>query len=391
MLRQICSIVALNLQQIPARLGASLVVLVGMAGVVAVTVALLAIASGFEATLAGTAHADRVLILRAGSTLELNGSIPRGDASVIEHLPGIARDAQGPLLAGETFVTMSLSRRGGTDDGMVPLRGVSPRSFDVRPELTIVRGRRLEFGRFELIAGAGVAAEFDGLDIGDTVSVKGSTWEVVGHFETGGAQDSELWADVDAVNPIWGRGNTYSALYAQLDSAASFDMLENALASDRRLTTSIRRETDYYAAQSRNTHRLMSTIAVLVTVITAIGAVFAALNTMYAAVSSRSVEIATLRALGFGRLPIVVSVIAESLVLALAGAIGGAALAYAAFNGYEASTMGGTYTQVAFAFDVSLPILALGLGIALLLGLIGGLAPAVRAARQPIVAGLRGG
>lgn len=391
MFRQVCSITLLNLRQIPSRLGASFVVFAGMAGVVAVTVALLAMARGFEATLAGTAHADRVLILRAGSTLELNGSIPRGDASIVEHLPGIARDARGPLIAGETFVTMSLPRRAGTDDGMVPFRGVSPRSFDVRPELTIVRGRNLELGKNELIAGTGAAAEFAGLDVGDTVSVKGASWEVVGHFRTGGAQDSELWADVDSVNPAWGRGSTFSTLYAQLDSADAFDTLQDALASDRRLSTGLWRETDYYAAQSRNTHRLMSIIAVLVTVVTSAGAVFAALNTMYAAVSTRTVEIATLRALGFDRLPIVVSVIAESLALALAGALAGAALAYAAFNGYEASTLGGTYTQVAFSFDVSSSILALGLGIAFLLGLIGGLAPAVRAATQPIIAGLRGG
>jgi putative ABC transport system permease protein len=342
-------------------------------------------------TLAGTGHADRVLILRAGSTLELNGSIPRGDGAIVEHLPGIARDAKGPRIAGETFVTMSLPRRGGSDEGIVPLRGVSPRSFDVRPELAIVRGRNLEFGKFELIAGTGVASEFDGLDVGDTVSVKGSTWKIVGHFQTGGAQDSELWADVDAVNPAWGRGSTFSTLYVQLDSAASFDTLQEALAGDRRLTTSLRREIDYYAAQSRDTHRMISAVALLVTVIMAIGAVFAALNTMYAAVSTRAVEIATLRALGFDRLPIVVSVIAESLALALAGAVVGAALAYAAFNGYQASTMSGTYTQIAFSIDVSLSILALGLGIAVLLGLIGGLAPAFRAAGRPIIAGLRGG
>lgn len=391
MFRQVFSITLLNLQQVPSRLGASLVVFVGMAGVVAVTVALLAMARGFEATLAGTGHADRALILRAGSTLELNGNIPFGEAAVAEHLPGIARDANGPLIAGETFVTMSLPRRDGSDEGMVPLRGVSARSFDVRPELTIVRGRKLDLGRFELIAGTGVASEFDGLGIGDKVAVKGSTWEVVGHFETGGAQDSELWADVDAVNPAWGRGSTFSTLYTQLDSAASFDTLQAALARDRRLTTSIFRETDYYGAQSRNTHRLMSVVAGLVTVIMAIGAIFAALNAMYAAASTRTVEIATLRALGFDRLPIVVSVIAESLALALAGALVGAGLAYAAFNGYQASTMGGTYTQVAFSFEVSLPILVLGLGIAFLLGLIGGIAPAVRAARLPIIVGLRGG
>jgi putative ABC transport system permease protein len=261
----------------------------------------------------------------------------------------------------------------------------------VRPELEIVRGRKLEFGKFELIAGTGVASEFDGLDIGDTVSVKGATWKVVGHFETGGAQDSELWADVDTVNHAWGRGSTFSTLYAQLESAASCDTLQAALGNDERLTTSIRRETDYYAAQSANTHRMMSTVAVLVTVIMAFGAVFAALNTMYAAVPTRTAEIATLRALGFDSLPIVVSVVAESLALALAGAIVGAALAYAIFNGYEASTMGGTYTQVAFSFDVSLSILVLELGIAFGLGLIGALAPAVRAARLSIIAGLRGG
>ncbi|HMB74647.1 MAG TPA: FtsX-like permease family protein, partial [Gammaproteobacteria bacterium] len=356
MFRQIFSITSLNLREIPSRLGASLVVFAGMAGVVAVTVALLAMARGFETTLVGTGRADRVLILRAGSTLEINGAIPRTDAAIVEFLPGIARDVQGPLIAGETYVTMSLPRRGGTDDGMAPFRGVSPRSFDVRPELKIVRGRELEFGRFELIAGTGVAAEFDGLDIGDSVSVKGSAWKVVGHFESGGAQDSELWADVDMLNPVWGRGRTFSTLYAQLDSAETFETLRSALESDRRLMTSIRREADYYAAQSRDTHRMMSAIAVLVTVIMAIGAVFAALNTMYAAVSTRTVEIATLRALGFDRLPIVVSVVAESLALALSGALVGAAVAYAAFNGYTASTMGGTYTQVAFSFDVSLPV-----------------------------------
>lgn len=390
MFRQALAISFLNLRQIPSRLGASFVVLVGMAGVVGVTVALLATARGFESTLAGTAHADRVLILRAGSTLELNGSIPRSDASIIEHLPGIAHDAKGPRIAGETFVTMSLPRRDGSDDGMAPFRGVSPRSFDLRPELTIVRGRNLEFGKAEVIAGTGVASEFEGLDIGDTVSVKGADWTVVGQFRAGGAQDSELWADVETVNSAWGRRGTFSTLYAQLDAIDSFKALQNALAGDRRLTTSVRRETDYYAAQSRNTHRMMSAIAVLVTIIMGIGAVFAALNTMYAAVSARTVEIATLRALGFARLPIIVSVVAESLALALAGAIAGAALAYAAFNGTQGSTIGGSYTQVAFSFDVSGSTVALGLAIGLLLGLVGGLAPAMRAARQPIISGLRG-
>ena len=390
MVRQILAITSMNLRSVPSRLGASLVVILGMAGVVAVTVAMLAMARGFQSTLAGTGRADRVLILRAGSTLEINGAIPRDDAAIVEFLPGIAQDEKGPLMARETFVTMNLSRRGGRDDGMAPLRGVSARSFDVRPELEIVSGRKLEFGRFELLVGTGAAAQFDGLDVGDTVSVKGSVWQIVGHFESGGAHDSELWADVDMLNPVWGRDSSYSTLFAQLESAGSFDMLADALDGDRRLATSIRRESDYYAAQSRDTHRLMTVIGVLVTAITATGAVFAALNTMYSAVSTRTIEIATLRALGFDRLPVVVSVIAESLLLALAGAVAGAAAAAVAFNGYRASTVGGTYTQVAFSFDVSLSIICLGLGIASLLGLIGGLAPAMAAARRPITAGLRG-
>lgn len=388
-LLQITAATLMNLRAIPARLGASLVLVIGTAGVVAVLVALLAMAKGFEATLREAGQPDRAMILRAGSISELNGSIPLQQAQIIENNPAIARDAKGSLIAGETFVSLTMTRRNGRL-ASVPLRGVSSMSFAVRPHVNIVAGRNLRFGTDEVIVGVGAEREFPGLSVGSILHVHGVDWRVVGEFTGGGVHESEIWADVHAVNSAFQRVGTYSSMTARLTSSNAFPALAHSLDKDRRLTVRAWRETDYYQRQSQGTARLIRTVGAVICFIMATGAVFAALNTMFSAVASRTVEIATLRALGFEATTIVVSVVAESIMLALLGGIIGAALTYGLFSGYTASTISGTFTQVDFAFDVSPGLAAEGVMLACGIGLIGAVLPALRAARLPITRALRG-
>ena len=388
-LMQILSITTINLRTVPTRVGSSLVVVVGTAGVVAVLVGLLAMASGFEATLEEAGEPDRVIILRSGSVSELNGSIQLDQARVIENAPGILRNANEPVVAGETFVSLNLQRRTG-EGASVPMRGIDEASFAVRPEAHVVSGRNITFGTDEVIVGIGAAREFSGLSLGDVFKVHGARFLVVGKFQTGDVHDSEIWADVNAVNAVFHRGSTFSSMTARLTSADAFEQLKQALDRDRRLTVAPWREVHYYASQSRRTANLIKGVGGVICLIMAIGAVFAALNTMYSAVSSRTVEIATLRALGFPGTPIVASVMVESMLLAVAGGIGGAALTWIRFGGYTASTMAGTYTQVAYSFDVTPDIAVGGVLLACALGLTGAIMPAIRAVRMPITRALQG-
>lgn len=387
---QIAAVTLMNLRSIPARLGASLVVVAGTAGVVAVLVALLAMAKGFEATLQEAGQADRAIILRAGSISELNGSIPLQQAQIIENNPAIRHDAKGALIAGETFVSLNMTRRNGRL-ASVPLRGVGPMSFTLRPAVKIVAGRNLRFGTDDVIVGVGAEREFPGLSPGSVLHVHGVDWRIVGEFTAGGGvHESEIWADVHAVNSAFHRVGTYSSMTARLTSSDAFPALETSLDKDRRLTVRAWREARYYESQAHGTARLIRVVGAVICFIMATGAVFAALNTMYTAVASRAVEIATLRALGFEATTIVVSVVAESLLLALLGGIAGAILTYGLFSGYTASTISGTYTQVAFAFDVSAGLAMKGILLACGIGSIGAVLPALRAVKIPVTRALRG-
>lgn len=390
LISQIFAVSLMNIRNIPARLGPSLVVVVGIGGVVAVLVALMAMAQGFQATMQGAGHDDRVIILRAGANSEINGSISFEQANIIRNKPGIKKTAGEPLIAGESYVSVNISKRANQSAANVPFRGVSEESFVVRPEVEVIEGRNIEFGKFELIVGASAADQFSGLEIGSTLSLRNAEWLVVGYFDSGGSiYDSEIWTDVLMLNAVFGRGSTYSSMAAQLSSSEDLEQLRTSLEQDPRLTNKIQRESDFYGAQSETTNQLITGVGISVSSIMAIGAIFAVLNTMYSAVSERSIEIATLRALGFGRLPIICSVVVESLLLAIAGGSIAGLLAYLFFNGFTASTIG-TNTQVSFEFMVTPTIILTGVSLASALGIVGGMFPAMRAARLPISEALRG-
>jgi putative ABC transport system permease protein len=392
-LNQIVQITLVNLRTIPSRLGTSLVVVVGIAGVVGVLVSVLAMAEGFRHTLASTGRDTRVIMLRAGSESELASGVAREQATLLTSLPGIARDDGGrPLASAELVVMVDLPRRGQTDPNNVPFRGVPPAAFAVRDEVRIVEGRRFERGVREVIVGRKAAAQFAGLEVGSHLAFRDSDWLVVGVFESGGdVHESEIWADVEVAMSAFRRTGFQSMTATLADgSAAGFAAVEAAVRRDPRLSISVLREPEYYARQAKVLATLIDVLGYGVGTFMAIGAVFGALNCMYSAVASRQVEIATLRAIGFAGAPVVVSVMIEALLLALVGGVVGGALGWVYADGASLSTLNfSTFSQVAFDFRVTPRLLAEGLAWALLIGAAGGLLPALRAVRVPVTVALR--
>ncbi len=389
-LTQIRDIVWMNLRSIPDRLGASMVIVIGIAGVVGVLVAMLSMAQGLTRTLGATGSPERVVVLRGGANAELTSAVDRASATLVRQDPAVARAPDGlPLASGELIVVAEVPRVGQSSGANISLRGVEPNGFVLRPELRIVEGRRFRPGLRELIVGRGAQRQFAGLSVGDTLRFRGSSWTVVGVFETGDAHESELWTDAETAQGAFNR-SIYSSVLMRLDNPDAFDALKARLTTDPQLNVDVLRETDYFGAQSAGLVRQIGFLTNIVAVIMALGALFGALNTMYAAVSTRTQEIGTLRALGFGAAPVVASVLAEALILSLAGGALGAAVAYLLFNGYSVSTLGSGFTQVAFNFAVTPQLIGTGLSWALGIGFLGGLAPALRAARLPVTAALRG-
>jgi putative ABC transport system permease protein len=289
------------------------------------------------------------------------------------------------------FVIINLQKKSTGSDANVPLRGVTPQAPLVRDNFRLVEGRMFGWGRNEVVVGIGANLEFEGLDIGSSLTVANEQWPVVGIFEAGGGlAETEIWVDARVLQPAYQRGNSYQAVYAKLASPDAFREFKDSLTSDPRLNVKSMRESDYYAEQSAVLYNLITGLGSLIAVIMGLGATFGALNTMYTAVSARGKEIATLRALGFRSSPVIVSVLIESLLLALMGGAIGAVLAWLAFDGYRAATLNwSSFSQVAFAFDVSSALLVQGVAFALIIGLFGGLLPAMRAARQPVSDALR--
>jgi putative ABC transport system permease protein len=389
-INQVFSITWMNLRNLPARFGASMVIVVGIAGVVAVLVALLSMAKGFEATLQSTGDPGRILVLRGGSNTEMASSVCTSCFAALFDKPGVLRNEQGAMIAGETYVIANIAKRANNSEANLPLRGVQPNSFLIRDEVKIVEGRNLEFGKFELIAGVKAADQFKGLDVGNRLSIRGADWEVVGLFDSGGSiHESETWVDntllVSNINRVG-----YGAAVVQLESPQDFDVFQQALKDDVRLELEAIKVTKYYNEASKGVTSLITGFGYGVGIIMAIGAIFGALNTMYSAVSTRGIEIATLRALGFGPVPIVISVMVEALLLSMLGGAIGATIAYVFFNGYTASTMGGTFSQVSFDFAVTGELIVRGIIWSCVLGTVGGLFPSISAARQPITVALRG-
>lgn len=391
MLSQISAITGINLKSIPERWGPSLVIVIGLAGVVAVFTALLAMAEGFSSTLKATGRNDLAMVLRGGSnSSELNSGMSRDTALLVSQAPGVRRDADGkPIAALELVVIAELLKKGEKQTGSnITLRGVDDNSFKLRPNLKIAEGRKFTPGLREIIVGRGVANQFEGAKVGQVLRMRGSEWNVVGVFESGDAYESELFVDVAVAQSTFGRTG-YASVLAELDGDGAIDRLKAALAADPRLSSDVTTQQQYFSAQTKQFRQMIGMLAGVVVFIMALGAIFAALNTMYAAVATRSREIATLRALGFGALPVVISVMVEAVFLALIGGLVGAMIAYVLFNNVVLSTLGQNFTQVVFSFKVTFGLVIVGLFIAVVIGFVGGLLPAIRAARLPVTTALR--
>ncbi|WP_045223709.1 ABC transporter permease [Methyloterricola oryzae] len=390
-LRQVLAITWMNLRSVPQRPGASLVVIVGIAGVVAVLVSVLSMAQGFRHTLASTGRPDRAILLRSGSDAELASSIARDQAQILANTPEIARDSQGqPLASAELVVVADLPRRDTGTPSNVPFRGVQPAAFAIRDELRLVQGRRFGAGLREVIVGQKAAQQFQGLEVGARIDFRDSDWEVVGIFASGGdVHESEVWADAETAVSAFRRLG-FQSMTAKLAITDDLDALRQRIDADPRFSISVLREPEYYAKQSQLLGTLINVLGYTVASFMAIGAMFGALNCMYSAVASRQVEIGTLRAIGFGAAPVVVSVMAEALLLALIGGTAGGALAYLYCDGASLSTLNfETFSQVAFDFRITPALLGQGVLWALAIGLLGGLPPAIRAARLPVTEALR--
>ena len=388
---QIASVTKFGLMSVPQRRGAVTATVIGIAGVVAVLVGVLSIAAGFRQAMAVSGSADGAIVLRSGADSEMVSGLSRESIRVIADSPGVARAAQGPLASAELFVIINLPKRSTGMDANVPLRGVEAAALLVRDQVRIMQGRMFDWGKDEVIVGAGCAREFAGLDIGSIIKVGRYEWPVVGIFSAnGGVSESEIWTDAKVLQAAYNRGDSFQSVYAKLDSADAFQSFSNSLTSNPQLGVKVLRQAEYYAEQSETLTRLITTLGFLIALLMAIGAVFGALNTMYSAVAARTREIATLRALGFGRGAVVVSLMIESLLLALVGGAIGGSLAYIAFNNFHTSTMNWqSFSQITFAFRVTPALLVRGVVWAALIGLIGGLFPAIRAARLPIASALR--
>ncbi len=390
-LSQVFTMIALTLRTVPRRAGSSLVAVTGVAGVVVVFVAVLSIAEGFRAALAGAGSPDTAIVMRGGSDTELSSGLPLESTRVIKDAPGVRRSAEGAVASAELFVVVDVPKRSTGTPANVPLRGVEPAAFGVRDEVRIVEGRTFRPGTNEIIVGRSAAAQFAGIDLGSTQRWGESAWEVVGIFEAGGTiAESEIWCDARVLQPAYRRGDSFQSVYARLESPDAFDAFKDALTTDPRLDVMVEREEDYYIGQTEAVTAIITGIATVIAFLMGIGAVFGAINTMYTAVASRTREIATLRALGFSSGPVVVSVMAESVALAIVGGGIGGLIAWAGFNGYQTATLNWqTFSQVAFAFRVTPALLVQGIAWAVVMGFFGGLFPAVRAARLPVATALR--
>lgn len=388
---QVAELTVFNLLTLPKRAGSAVSAMVGIAGVVAVLVGVLSIGQGIGRMLRETGSPDTVIILRSGADSEMVSALTREDAKIIADAPGVARKDGVGLLSPELFVIINLPKRTTGTDANVPMRGVEKTVLDVRANVKIAEGRMLEWGRNEIIVGRGALAEFAGLELGKTLEISRNQWTIVGIFEAnGGLEESELWADASVLGPAYHRGSGYQTLLVKLASSGSYQQFKDTISSDPRLYVKVQRVSEYYAEQGRVLNTLVTVLGGLVAFLMGLGALFGALNTMYTAVAARSREIATLKALGFGASPVVVSVIVESMVLATVGGTIGALLAWAGFDGYRAATMNWqSFSQITFAFDVNVALLVQGILYALAIGLVGGLFPAIRAARLPIAVALR--
>lgn len=390
-LSQVVAVTQFGILSLPQRRGSAAAATFGIAGVVAVLVGVLSVAEGFRQAMNASGSPDTALVLRGGADSEMVSGFTRDSTRIIANAPGVASGPTGPAASAELFVIINLPKLSTGSDVNVPLRGVERPALGVRDDLRIVEGRMFEWGKDEVIVGRGAAREFAGLKVGDQIKVGRYNWPVVGIFEAGGgAAESEIWSDAAVLQAAYHRGDSFQSVYVRLQSVDAFGRFKDSVTADPRLNAQVYRQTDYYAEHSTAVTKLVTTLGYLIASLMAVGAVFGALNTMYSSVSARGREIATLRALGFGSTAVVVSVMLESVALAVLGGTLGALISFVAFNGFHTATMNWqSFSQVTFALAVTPPLLVQGVVLATLIGCVGGLLPALRAARLPIAASLR--
>ncbi|MDQ1090917.1 putative ABC transport system permease protein [Xanthomonas sacchari] len=379
----------IGIASLPQRWGASSVIVVGIAGVVGVLVAMLAMGQGFQATLDSTGDDTTAIVLRGGSQAETNSVITRDQVPLIASLAGVARGADNrPLVSPELSQVVNLQSKSDGSDVNAQFRGVGEQGWAVHDKVRLVEGRRFKPGLREIVVGKGAQSQFRGLQLGQTLTLGNQAWTVVGVFASGDAHDSELWTDTQTLATTYNR-SAYQSISVRTQGQDGYRQFKAAMDADPRLKLDVFTTREYYRKQGGNLSKVLEVLGTFIGTIMAIGAVFGALNTMYAAVATRAREIATMRALGFRGLPVVVAVMLETMLLALLGGVLGGLIAWAIFNGYSVSTLGSNFSQVVFQFKVSPPLLWTGLKWALGIGLVGGLFPALRAARLPITTALR--
>lgn len=390
-LAQIGAITAMNLRNMSQRAAASVVALVGIAGVVTVLIGVLSIAEGFRAVLEISGSPQVAIVLRGGATDEMGSGLSLDQIRTISDSKNVLRDEQGALVSPELYVVVDVPLISTDTPANVPLRGVGPQAAKLRGGFRIIEGANFTPGKFEIVVGKGASLQFAGLKVGSQLRWGTTNWTVTGIFEDrGSVAESEIWTDASVLQNAYNRGNSYQSMRVKLTSPNAMQAFKDELTSDPRLNVRVFSEKQYYEEQSRILVTLVSTIGKAIAVLMGLGAIFAALNTMYSAVSARTREIATLRALGFGSAPVIVSVLTEALLIGLIGGAVGAVVSYFAFNGLRTSTLNfSSFSQVTFAFTVTPALLVQGLTYALILGFIGGLLPSLRAAKLPITTGLR--
>jgi putative ABC transport system permease protein len=390
-LAQIGAITSMNVRNMSERAASSIVALIGIAGVVTVLIGVLSIAEGFRAVLEISGSDQVAIVLRNGATDEMGSGLTQEQTRIIADSKHAARDEQGPIVSPELYVVVDVPLKSTGTAANVPLRGVGPQAVKLRSNFKIVEGTNFTPGKFEVVVGKGASMQFSGLTVGSQLRLGNANWTVTGIFEDrGSVAESEMWTDATVLQGAYNRGTSYQSMRVKLNSPSAMQAFKDELSTDPRLNIRVFSEKAYYAEQSKILVTLVSTIGSAIAILMGLGAIFAALNTMYSAVSSRTREIATLRALGFGSAPVITSVLAEALLIGLVGGAVGMIVSYVAFNGVRASTMNfATFSQLTFAFTVTPQLLVQGLIYALILGFIGGLLPSLRAAKLPITTGLR--
>lgn len=390
-IKQIIAVTWLNLRNLPQRLASSVVAIIGVGAVVLVFAAVLSMATGLEQTMLSAGTEDTAIILRKGSTSELNSGLSNDQTLIIANAPGVLKDGDSTIMSAELYVVVDVKKRSNQSDANVPFRGVQAGAFNVRQNVRISQGRMFEEGKNEIVVGEAAQREFAGLGVGEVIRFGQSEWTIVGTFDAGGSvSESELWTDVRVLQATYRRGNSFQSVRVRLETPDAIETLRQTLMDDPRIDPDVLTEREYYSSQSEGLVQFIKLVGYPLTILMAVGAIFGALNSMYSSVSVRGKEIATLRALGFGPTAVLVSTVVESVLLALVGGALGGLLAFLVFNGFQVSTLNGpSFSQVVFDFAVTPELLGQGMRAALIIGVVGGLFPAIRAARLPVAKALR--